>query len=208
LASYPYTSATGKFKEFMGGIIKRGEPDKITQAYLEKIGFKTREHRKFIPILKHIGFLDGGGKPTSDYRGYMNTDTQKAVLAKCEKASYPDLFRLHPDAYRKDNETLSNFFRTETGLGAQAVTYMVRTFKAIISLADFDTEIEDVASPVQLVDESSRIQLLQKAIPTEGGLTVNLNVQLSLPITDNVQIYEQIFKLLGKHLLGRDESNE
>ena len=207
MTNYPYTSSTGKLKEFLEGIYGRGEPDKITQAYLEKLGFKTKGDRQFIPIMKFIGMLDNGAKPTAKYREYMNTRIRKSVMAECIKTSYSGLFKLHPDAYRKDNETLANFFRSETGLGASAVNSMVSTFKTLCELGDFDTAYEPLGIQ-QSSAEAEHIQLVTQRIPTGQGVTVNLNIQLVLPETENMEIYETVFKLLKKHVLGRKNDDE
>lgn len=201
MTNYPYTSS-GKLKDFLEGIYERGEPDKITQSYLTKLGFKSNWDRKFIPIMKFIGLLDSGAKPTAVYRDYMNTSIRRSVMASCVKKSYSDLFDLHPDANRKDNETLANFFRSETGLGSDAVNMMVSTFKTLCELADFDSEYTPTSAqqPVQGIEG---VQLATRQISSDGKLTVNLNIQLVLPETENVDIYESIFKLLEKYLLKR-----
>ena len=203
MTNYPYMSSTGKLKEFLDGIRKRTVPEKVTQDYLSKAGFASKSNRPIIKILKFIGFLDKKGIPTNSYKLFRDTSKQGAIMARSLRQAYSNLFEIHNDACRKDNEALTNFFRTETGIGEAAVNYMIQTFKTLCSLADF-SRVDAIATTDAGTPDDRTIQLAREVIPTADGLTVNLNIQLVLPTTENIQIYESIFKLLKEHVLKRD----
>jgi hypothetical protein len=68
-------------REFLQKIQAVGVPSKVTVKYLESIGFKSKNDRYLISILKAIGFVDDSGTPTDFWRAYRNKAEAPAVLA-------------------------------------------------------------------------------------------------------------------------------
>src|SRR5690606_27991411 len=108
---------------------------------------------------------------------------------------------------------LTNFFKTETGLGERAVSYMVRTFKTLVELADFSsTRYEQTHSgqitPTISQSDSTTVPLdvempqLTHAAQTPAGLSVNINIQLTIPESKDPEVYDNFFAALKKHLLS------
>ena len=202
MVDYPYASVTGKLKKFLGHIQSAGVPPKVNTQYLSSVGFKSSNDTKIISILKFINFLDAGGVLTDEYRQFRNKEKAGGVMAKSLKAAYKTLFGTFPDAYRKDTEALRNYFSTHTDAGEQVVNVTVATFKVLCEFADFEAgtgEIPD--SPKgELKSEASVHKQISPA--TSGGLTVNINIQLQLPATEDASVYENLFSALKKHLLS------
>ena len=131
MAQYPYILTTNALGEFLDGIPSRGVPDRVTGKYIASLGFKSSAHRNILSVLKFIGFLDDKGVPTENYRAFRDKSGQPRVMAKALRQAYGDLFTTYPDAYRKDEESLRNFFVGTTELGERAVDGMVGTFKVL-----------------------------------------------------------------------------
>ena len=55
-------------------------------------------------------------------------------MANAIRKAYSDLFKMYPDAHKKDDETLKNFFRPTTKAGEQVVERMVDTEQATSKL--------------------------------------------------------------------------
>lgn len=155
MANYPYILKTGSLKKFLENIPSVGIPDKITIRHLYAIGFKSKNDRALIPVLKFLNFIDESGAPTEKYKKFRDKSQSKKILGAAIKAVYSEIFKIYPDAPNRDNSTLQNFFSTNTGLGERAVKSIVETFKALCSVADFNidgiegeaiesTEVEDI----------------------------------------------------------------
>ena len=108
-----------------------GVPKKVTQEHLVTLGFKSNNHRPIRPILRFIGFLDNDGAPLERYRQFRDTRKSGAVMAQALRDAYSEPLDLYPDAYRKDDEALLNFFRGKTDLGDRALSAAVATFKVL-----------------------------------------------------------------------------
>lgn len=209
MAEYAYTSGTGKLKKFLSEIPTSGVPDKLIQKELEKRGYKTKEDRNIIPILKAIGFLDDSNKPTKRYTDYRNSEISKKVLAEGIREGYPDLFKTFPDAYKQDNKKLKGYFGSVTKVGEAAINYMVGTFEALCSLADFDGELElppeegEGTAGGNPPRPGTKIPKITETWDG-GAVTINVNLQLSLPETKDYEVYDKIFESLKKNLLDRE----
>jgi hypothetical protein len=210
MADFPYSPHAAKLKQFLDHVQKAGVPEKVTQKYLEKVGFKSTNDRYILGILKFLGFVDATGMPTKTWTDYRNRQTAGATLAAAMRSGYADLFKTYPDADRKDNEALRNYFSAHTKVAESTLGLIVTTFKALAALADFeaapaarsDETTEDVAAParrraaaVTRTDADARSTGL-------GAPTININIQLQLPATEDAAIYDKLFAALKKHLFS------
>lgn len=202
MIDYPYTSVTGKLKKFLGHIQSAGVPPKVNTQYLSSVGFKSTNDRRIISILKFINFLDGSGIPTDEYRQFRDKEKAGGVIAKSLKATYKNLFDTFPDAYRKDTEALRNYFSTHTDAGEQVVNKTVATFKILCEFADFEAITKEITETPKGKLESEAVEPKRVSPAIPGGLTVNINIQLQLPATDDASVYDNLFSALKKHLLS------
>ena len=69
---------------------------------------------------------------------YRNRSNATTTLAGAIQSKYNDLFQTYPDAYRKDNEALRNYFSPHTKVAESTLGLIVSTFKALCELANFE----------------------------------------------------------------------
>ena len=72
MADFPYTSNTASIKQLFSKIHEVGKPTKVTQKWLESIGFKSKSDRRLIPMLKTLAFIDGSSALTDRWSAYRN----------------------------------------------------------------------------------------------------------------------------------------
>jgi len=65
-------------------------------------------------------------------------------------------------------------------------------------------EVEKKETPVKAKEETGVSETITKKITNELGqnVTLNINVQLTIPDTDDEKVYENFFKAMKKHLLS------
>jgi len=207
MAEFPYTPKPSSLPVFLDKIQSIGVPDKVTLKYITSIGFKSSNDRYISGILKSLRFTDSSGVPMERWKAYRDKRRGPAELASAIREAYADLFAVYPDAYRKDDEALRNFFTSSTSVGEKAVSLMVSTFKTLCGLADFAETPRP--SPVPLVpttdsqiSQAGAPEQLAKAVGVSQGITINVNIQLTLPETKDSSVYDSIFESLKKHLLS------
>jgi hypothetical protein len=111
---------------------------------------------------------------------------------------------LYENACEKDDQSLKDFFAPTTEGGELVVTSTVNTFKALCNFADFKAVIKEEKGKGEEEHKGKTGGEEVKGAPTTAGLTINLNIQLTLPATEDAKVYENIFKALRDNLLSRD----
>lgn len=178
MVTYPYILKTGSIKKFLEKVPTIGLPDKVTLKFLYALDFKSTNDRSILPVLKFLKFVDDAGVPTERYKNYRDKSQARKVLAKTIKESYLELFKVYPDAYNKDHQTLQNYFSTHTGLGERAVKSMVETFKALCSMAEFQHVTDNFETA--LVDSESK--------ETQAAKSASHNIDFTLSEGRKVKI--------------------
>jgi len=201
-----YTQNYGQISEFLSKIQDGQAPTTFTQQHLKDIGFASTNNRSLIPILKALGFLSSNGTPTGRYHAYRDKSQAPVVLGEALKESYSDLFVIKAHPTEKDKALIEGKFKSIHNVADRPAELMAKTFFALLKLADINHE----ATP--------RKELISETVEQEGenvtpvvenrpqkhlSITgLHYNIQIHLPATKDVEVYNAIFKSLKEHLVG------
>jgi len=175
----------------------------MTQEYLQTAGFKSKNDRAIISVLKFVKLLDDGGAPTEDYKLLRDKSRFGAIIASHIRESYSELFALYPDASSESNDKLRDFFAPKTNASPDVLDKIIATFKTLCDSGDFGAP--PISPPTaQPGQPAAQVRVVSQTMQaSESGVTVHLNIQLQLPPTENAEIYDKIFESLRKHLIER-----
>lgn len=206
----PLTTSTSSLTRFLAHIQASGVPKKIDRPYLKSVGFKSGVDGYLIPIMKHIGFVSTQGVPENRWKSYRDKARAPKILAEGVLEGYSELFSVYPDAYRKDEEALRNWVRSQTEYDEIKVGHAVKTFQALAGLAEFDETLakeseSDSATPeasVPVVHASAPLVASPGPAPAPGAATpsFNINIELHLPPSADAETYDKFFAAMKKHL--------
>lgn len=189
-------------------------PDKFTRQFLKDIGFKSSNHHAFIPLLKGLGFLTADGSPTARYKEFLDKTKWKKVLAEATREAYSDLFVLKAEPTDADRDLVAGKFKSTFNQSELTADRSARTFLALVQLADKDVLYNkpEVAPPAGDPEEPEVEE--QPEVKTNGGgrgrvvapiraasVGLHYNLQIHLPPTKDVEIYNAIFKSMREHLI-------
>lgn len=200
---------------FFNAIISAQAPERFTQKFLEALEFKSTNDRLFIGILKALGFIDETGIPTQIYFNFLDQTQSKMILAKQIREAYSDLFAVNINAQNLTVEEVKNKLKTLTqgSKSEKVLTLMANTFKALCEYADWkkvkaETKKEEKKEEGKKVGEKEEPNSMEKIPFTvndgDNGTKVpslNYNIQIHLPETRDIAVYDSIFKSLREHLL-------
>lgn len=196
-----YTQAYNVLGEFFGKIRDAQAPEKFTLQILKDLGYKSNNHRPFIPLMKALGFLSAEGTPTQRYHDYRNHSMSKKIMGEAIKEAYSDIFLIksHPGAGDKD--LIQGKFKSYHNTSDNVAGLMTKTFYSLLDLADLNFENKpkkEVTKP-----EIPKIEPPKPIIPPskESSLGLHYNIQIHLPATKDVEVYNSIFKSLKEHLI-------
>ena len=203
-ADFPYLTNPASLRKFLEKIRTVGVPAKVSLAYLESLGFKSTNDRPILSALKFLDFVDSSGTPKETWQKYRAKGTAGTVLAAAIRTAYSELFAIYPDADRKDNEALRNFFSTHTKVGEATLNLVVRTFKTLCETADFSAEPPAPVEPDEAVKHSGGKDRPPVYLPgkpqAHSGPAININIQLQLQATEDAKVYDNFFAAMKKHL--------
>ena len=184
-------------------------PGKVTQKFLLSLGFKSNNDRYLPKILRSLGFTDESNVPTERWKAYRSKEKASKIMTEAISEAYSSLFTMYSDAYRKDDEAITNFFTAHSTVGQKAISFMVRTFKALCESADFN-EVHEIpekeTAPLPEVTPTPAETILKSTLQTQSesqGITLNINIQITLPETKDSSIYDKIFESLRNNLIQR-----
>lgn len=196
-----YTQAFGALSDFFNKIRDAQAPDKFTNQILKDLGFKSNNHRPFIPLMKSLGFLSAEGTPTPRYHDYRNHSLSKKVMGEALKEAYSDIFLIKSHPKSADKELIQGKFKSYHNASDNVASLMAKTFYAILALAelDFETPKKKIKEPEQHKSKPGT----PATIKTEkiSSLGLHYNIQIHLPATKDIEVYNSIFKSLKEHLI-------
>lgn len=206
MSEIPYTPFYDKIDKYFGKFQEIGVPEKVDTKWLNSLGYKSGNDSYIIHVLKFIGFIDDSGNPKQLWRDFKDTQKSRAVLAQAIRTGYSELFKTYKEAHKGDYDTLYAFFSSKTGKAKATVNYMVKTFMNMCQLADFEAPTITPTPPISPVPPAptpvpSPVPVVQLPLIREGGVVINVNIQLELPITQDAEVYDKIFQSLKKHLI-------
>jgi hypothetical protein len=194
-----YLTSTKNLEAILNAIRSAQAPEKFTQAFLESLEFKSTADRLVIGVLKSIGFLDEGGKPTERYFRFLDQTQSAKVLAEGIRDAYQDLFKINKKANDLARQDVINKFKTlsQGQLSDAVLDKMAMTFTALSKYADFTgapVAQQVVQPPIVEQAEPERAHGLKL-----GGLVYN--IQIVLPESRDPAVYDALFQSLRRHLV-------
>jgi hypothetical protein len=210
--SIPYLSAPGNILKAFSAIQAAATPERVSQDFVKtvlKIGGSSGD--QMTAFLRRIGFSGVDGVPTELYRRFRNTVTAGHAMAEAIKKTYGELSTRNEFFYLLPDEKLKGVIVEVSGEApdSRPMGLMLSTLRNLISLADFETtkskDIDASTDISRLQDYSSKENydkknenLALKDIKMNLGYTINLN----LPATTDIEVFNAIFKSLREHLLN------
>lgn len=201
-----YVQVYGQVPEFFGKIQQGQAPDKFTTQHLKDIGYASSNFRAFIPLLKAIGFLTPDGAPTTRYHDYRSRAAGPLVMADALREAYSELFVINDPPTEKDRDLIEGKFKSAHNASDRTAELMARTFLALAKIADFTKQRgrPSAPEPELAVEKASPASPPgdTQVIPLLASPSLHYNIQIHLPATKDLEVYNAIFKSLKEHLLG------
>ncbi|KZX90123.1 hypothetical protein A3726_16545 [Erythrobacter sp. HI0037] len=211
MALPPYMNSTGLIAKIFAKIQEAKVPDRYTQDFQSTVlGYGSGSAKPFIPFLKRMGFLESDGRPTDLYRRFRNADSSGAAMADAMKRGFGEIFKRNEYAYELSPDKLKNLIVEVTGKekSDSSVKGITGSFLACNSLADFDSSQLSDSDPSNGYEEEAPTlgapqALVEYRRTGSSGRTLGLSytINLNLPETDNIDVFNAIFKSLRENLL-------
>ncbi len=206
MLSRKYLNSVKNLPSILDKIVEGTAPEKFTTEHLKKIGFSSSNDRGVIGLLKDLKFLSEDGAPTQRYHDFRNSSLSKKVMGEALQEAYSDIFHLNEKPTVADKPAVAGLFKSTHNVSDQVAGFMANTFYTLLDRADISSKpTKQKTIKEQLPDTKADIQ---KQEPQNNGniippIVPNLryNIEIHLPATKDIEVYNAIFKSLKAHLI-------
>ena len=213
MASLPYITATGNIDKALKAIKSAATPDSVSQDFVKTVlGIKGGSGNQITSYLKKLGFASSDGKPTELYTQFRNPSTSGTAAAAALRVGYGPLYKRNEYMHKLSDDELKGLIIEETGAGHDSAVpnLIVSCINSLKKFSKFDAPA--VTTTMEQSEESNTPPIGKNhpmpMPPQLTGLGMNLSytINLNLPATSDIAVFNAIFKSLKENLLG--SSNE
>jgi hypothetical protein len=200
-----YVQTYGQLPEVFKRLSEGQAPDKFTRQYLKDLGFTASSFHAIIPLLKALGFLASDGSPTARYHEYRDHSQSRVVLGQALRDAYGDIFTIKANPTQTDRPLIEGKFKSTHNTSERVAQLMANTFFSLLALADIQSSSAKAKAEIKPGTETESVPLdvgvqRESAAPSHRP-TLHYNIQIHLPATKDVEVFNAIFKSLREHLL-------
>jgi hypothetical protein len=209
----PYVGATGILNTVLKKIVDAPPPPRFTQDFLtSKLGFKKGSANAIIPFLKRLGFLGSDGVPTELYNKFRNPSKAAKAMAEGMKLGYHDLYSRNEYWHDLKKGDLSGLIIEATGTSSSSSTLkaIIGTIEVLKQYAKFNgaTENEEVHEEEKIEDkvkapDEPPVTIRSHKSKDDLGINLSYTINLNLPETSDITVFDAIFKSLKENLLKK-----
>ncbi|MBY9066512.1 DUF5343 domain-containing protein [Hyphomonas sp. WL0036] len=216
MSQLPYVTAPGNIPRALDAIKTAATPPKVTQDFVKTIlGIPGGSGDQMTTFLKRIGFANTDGTPTNLYTKFRNTGTSKKAVAAAIRQAYAPLYVRNEYMHELSTDELEGLIVEETGQAADSnvVGLISSAIANLKKYADFSethtaSDQEEAASSAKSSNDFNISLPPAHASPGHQGIGLNLGytINLNLPATTDIAVFNAIFKSLKEHLLTNDDA--
>ena len=201
MAGLPYITSPGNIERALLAIKSAETPDRVTQDYVKTIlKIPGGSGDQVTSFLKKIGFVNPDGSPSDIYKKFRNKTTSGAAALDALRAGYGPLYKRNEYMHKLSDDEIRGLVIEETGQSDESSVpgFVVA---AINALKKFAKETKSSLSEKDKVDTAT----IDPAIPQGGtrqlGMNLSYTINLNLPATSDIAVFNAIFKSLRENLL-------
>ena len=210
MAALPHVTAPGNIERALQGIKSAATPERVSQDFVKTIlQIPGGSGNQITSFLKKIGFVNSDGAPSDIFKRFRNPSTSGRAGAEAIKVGYEPLYRRNEYMHQLSDDKLRGLIIEETGQGRESniVALVLASIKAIKKFADWSpADAAEKSNKGGLVAPFQQAEVQGNAIPPSEnadalGLNLSYTINLNLPATSDVAVFNAIFKSLKENLL-------
>ena len=201
MTDYPYMTSNNKISLIISSLQSAAKPSKFTLEFLRNLGYTSTNDRGIIPLFKKLGFLTDDGVPTVYYDQLRDPTTFQRILAFRIKELYAELFTINVEIYKDSEANIKGVISRVTGGDEESVKRVYNTFKSLCGLADFTQQAKtSITQEIPTINQPSA-ETKKENSNSQSSPEFHYNIQIHLPATTDISVYNAIFKSLKDNLL-------
>ncbi len=215
MTALPYVTSPGNIEKALVGIKAAATPSNVTLDFVKTIlKIPGGSGNQMSSYLKKIGFVDPDGSPSYLYKKYRNPDTSGMAVADALKVGYAPLNLRNEYWFKLTDQQLRGLIIEETGQShdSNVVSLILNNIRALKKFASFDEVEPPVAAlgAMEITETPNTLPSPRVVYGEAQGLGMNLayTINLNLPATSDISVFNAIFKSLNDNLLKALNENK
>lgn len=214
----PYCTSVGTLERMLEKVKTASVPDRFTQNFVNtKLAMKGGTANSCIPFIKKMGFVGSDAVPTDLYKEFRNPKKSRLAVGKAFRKLYERLYEMNEYIHDAGDSDVLGLIVECTGgeKNSRATELTLSTFNMLRKIADFDNVVEIIDESIEdsgfsKEPESGKFQIpyAPASNPSDqakigSGKSINLSytINLNLPATKDIEVFDAIFKSLKEHIL-------
>lgn len=212
MPALPYVTAPNNIDKALRGIKAAATPESVSQDFVKTIlQIPGGSGNQMTSYLRKIGIVNGDGSPSDIYKRFRNPSSSGRAAAEALRVGYGPLYARNEYMHQLSDEKLRGLIIEETGQGDESsvVSMTLACIKAVKRFAEWNGGGDDQLPASE--PASQRAVAAPPLAPTGSsangvGLNLSYTINLNLPATSDIAVFNAIFKSLKESLLrGTDE---
>jgi uncharacterized protein DUF5343 len=206
MAALPYVTAPGNIDRALRGIKSAATPERVSQDFVKTI-LKIRggSGNQMAAFLRKVGFVNQDGTPSDVYKKFRNPSTSGNAAAEALKIGYGPLYARNEYMHQLSDAELRGLIIEETGQKEDSsvvalVLASINAIKKFVEKSKAGTDASQEPTPEKMDREAEVTHAKKRATGQPLGFSYTIN--LNLPLTSDVAVFNAIFKSLKENLLG------
>lgn len=216
MAALPYITAPGNIDRALRAIQSAATPERVSQDFVKTIlKIPGGSGNQVTSFLKKIGFVNADGSPSDLYKKFRNSSSAGQAAAKALQIGYAPLYVRNEYMHQLSDDKLRGLIVEETGQGedSSVAGLVIASIKAVKKFADWsgnvvsDSAVETRVTVSKPAENDTRSEDAQQSNSSPGRLGLNLSytINLNLPASSDIAVFNAIFKSLKDNLLRRTD---
>ncbi len=203
----PYSTSPVTFKKTLDSIIVAERPERFSSDFMATVlKVSGGSARPIPPMLKKMNFITSDGIPTDLYSKFKSDSARGQSALDGLKAAYGELFKRNEFVYRAEESGVKDIIVEITGLkkADPIVSLIYRSFDAIRQFTDRAATPAGDSSVVTARQDDPDDRPAVADVTTghrRGGLGLSYHINVILPETENIAVFNAIFRSLRENLL-------
>ncbi len=197
----PYLSTPGTFDNAIQKMKAAATPPNFNNDFVHtKLQIKGGAGNALPPFFKKLGLVGGDGSPTALYRQLRNPATSGAALAAAMRTGFRPLYEVNEYCHDLNEKDLKGLILQVTGLedGNRVAQLIQGTFSRIRKHADFESALDSEEQQEETDEKEQDTKSNEKGV---AKLNIGYTINLNLPASTNIEVFNAIFKSLRENLL-------
>ncbi len=200
--NFTYTTTPGKLKTALQALINAERPDVFNKSYIETYLSVSGGSAAPIPnIMKRVDFISSDGKPTEWYAKFQTDGGRPEAALHGVKKAFSEIFKKNTFAHSLPEDKVKEIIVEITGLikSDTIVHQIYGTFDAFRAFIPANYVSGKSETPVQ---EQEKINEPEgNSHKVNGGLGLSYHINIVLPETIDISVFNAIFQSLKNNLL-------